>query len=175
MEEEIEKITIKQLSMKWGVILALISFVYFMVLNMAGLAGDNTYSWIGSIFTIIVFVMAHKSFKEDGNGFMSFGEGFKIGALISVISSIISSILTYVYVKFIDGSMLDLIREKAITDMEDQGMGEEQIDQAMGFAEMFMSAEAILFMGIFMGIIFGMILALIVTAFTKNADPSLEM
>ncbi len=175
MEEEIEKVTIKQLSIKWGVILALISFVYFMILSMAGLAGESAYSWIGSIFTIIVFVLAHKAYKEEGNGFMSFGEGFKIGALISVISAIISNILTYIYIKFVDSSMLELIRDKAITDMEDQGMGEEQIDQAMGFAEMFMSAEAIFMMGIFGGIMMGCIFALIVTAFTKNADPAMEV
>lgn len=175
MEEEIERVTVKQLAMKWGVILGLISVAYFIMLNIASLAHEQSYGYLGSIFTIVIFILAHKAFKEDNGGFMSFGEGFKIGALITIISSVISSVFTYVYVKFIDGSMLELIKEKAIADMEDQGMGEEQIDQAMGFAEMFMSAEAVLIMGTIMGIIFGIIIALIVTAFTKNADPSMEV
>ena len=174
MEEEIEKVTIKQLAVKWGVILALVSFAYFIVLNIAGLAGEQMYSWIGSVFTIVVFVLAHKAFKEEGNGFMSFSEGFKIGALTTVLSSIISSTLTYIYLKFVDGSMLDLVRDKAIANMEENGMSEEQIDQAMGFAEIFMSAESILFMGLLGGILVGCILALIVTAFTKNPDLSIE-
>lgn len=175
MEEQIEKVTVKQLGMKWGVILALISFAYFMILNMAGLAGEQSYGYIGYVFTIVIFVLAHKAFKEDGDGFMSFGEGFKIGALITIISSIISSILTYIYIKFVDGSMLELIKDKAIADMEEQGMGEDEIETAMGFMEMFMSAEGILIMGIIMSIIFGFIIALVVTAFTKNADPSMEV
>lgn len=175
MEEEIEKVTVKQLGMKWGVILALISFGYFMILNIAGLSGESTYSYLGSIFTIVVFVLAHKAFKEGGVGFMSFGEGFKIGALISVISAIISNVLTYIYIKFVDDSMLELIREKAIADMEESGQSEEQIEQAMGFAEMFMSAEAIPIFGILGGIFFGIIIALIVSAFTKNVDPSMEV
>ena len=175
MEEETEKVTIKQSGMKWGLILALISFAYFMILNIAGLAGEPAYSWVGSIFTIVIFVLAHKAFKEGGNGFMSFGEGFKIGALVAAISAFISSILTYIYVKFVDGSMLEIIRDNAISDMEDQGMSEEQIDQAMGFSEMFMSAEAILVTGFFGGVIIGCIIALIVTAFTKNVDPSMEV
>jgi hypothetical protein len=175
MEEQAEKVTVKQLGMKWGVILALISFAYFMILNLAGLAQEQTYGYVGYIFTIVIFVLAHKAYKEEGDGFMSLGEGFKIGAVITIISSIISSILTYVYLKFVDGSMLELIKDKAISDMEDQGMSEEQIDQSLGIMEIFMTAEGILIMGIIMSIIFGSILALVVSAFTKNADPSLEM
>ena len=175
MEEEIEKVSMKQLGMKWGVISALVGFAYFMILNMVGLAGEQSYGYIGYIFFIIIVVLAHKAYKEEGDGFMSYGDGFKLGAVITVISSVISSILTYIYVKFVDGSMLELIKDKAITDMEDDGMSDEQIDQAMGFAEMFMSAEAILIMGLIFGTIMGLILVLIITAFTKNADPSMEV
>jgi len=175
MEEQIEKVTIKQLGMKWGVILALISFAYFMILNMAGLAGEQAYGYVGYLFTIVIFVLAHKAYKEEGDGFMSFGEGFKIGALVTVISTVISSILTYIYLKFVDGSMLEIIKDKAIADMEDQGMGEDEIETAMGFMEMFMTAEGILIMGFIMSIIFGILIALVVTAFTKNADPSMEV
>ena len=175
MEEQIEKVTIKQLGMKWGVILALISFAYFMILNMAGLAGESSYSYAGYVFTIVIFVLAHKAYKEEGDGFMSLGEGFKIGALITIISSVISSILTYIYLKFVDGSMIEIIKDKAIADMEEKGMSEDEIDTAMGFTEMFMNAEAILIMGIIMSIIFGCIIALVISAFTKNADPSMEV
>ena len=175
MEEEIEKVSIKQLGMKWGVILALISFAYFMILNMAGLAGEQAYGYVGYIFTIIIFVLAHKAYKEEGDGFMSFGDGFKIGALITVLSTVVSSILTYVYIKFVDGSMLEIIKDKAIADMEEKGMGEDEIETAMGFMEMSMTAEGILIMGLIMSIIFGIIIALVVTAFTKNADPSMEV
>lgn len=175
MEEQVEKVTIKQLGMKWGVILALISFAYFMILNMAGLAGEQSYGYIGFIFTIVIFVLAHKAYKEEGDGFMSFGEGFKIGALVSVISSIISNILTYIYIKFVDGSMIELIKDKAISDMEEKGMSEDEIDTAMGFTEMFISTEFILIMGLIFNVILGCIIALVVTAFTKNTDPSMEV
>lgn len=175
MEEQVEKVTIKQLGMKWGVILALISFAYFMILNMAGLAGEQSYGYIGFIFTIVIFVLAHKAYKEEGDGFMSFGEGFKIGALVSVISSIISNILTYIYIKFVDGSMIELIKDKAISDMEEKGMSEDEIDTAMGFTEMFISTEFIVIMGLIFSVILGCIIALVVTAFTKNTDPSMEV
>jgi hypothetical protein len=175
MEEEIEKVSTKQIAIKWGVISALVGFAYFMILNIAGLAGEQVYGYIGYIPFIVIVVLAQKAYKEEGDGFMSFGDGFKIGALITVVSSLISGILTYVYVKFIDGSMIELVKDKAISQWEEQGMSEEQIDQAMGFAEMFMSAEGILGIGLISGLFFGMIIVLIITAFTKNADPSMEM
>ncbi|MFY0653720.1 MAG: DUF4199 domain-containing protein [Cyclobacteriaceae bacterium] len=174
MEEQSEKVTIKQLGLKWGPILGLISFAYFMVLVLTGNSQNQSISWLGLIFSIAIMIMAHKSFKDEGNGFMSFGEGFKIGALISVISSIISTCLTYVYIKFLDESYMEMVKEKAISDMEKKGMNEGEIDQAMEFASFFMTAEFIFIVGILMGIIMGCILALIISAFTKKTDPSTE-
>lgn len=174
MEEENEKISIKQLAFKWGPILALISFSYFLVMVLTGNSQNQLLSSLGLIFSIAIIVMAHKSFKEEGNGFMSYGEGFKIGTMISVVSAPISGLLTYVYIKFLDESYMQLVKDKAIMDMEKRGMGDEQIEQAMEVASFFMSPEFIFFMAIIAGIIMGMIISLIISIFTRNPDPVTE-
>jgi hypothetical protein len=64
-----------------------------------------------------------------------------------------------------------MIKEKQIEEMQARGMSDEQIDQGMKFAEMFMSPEAILIFGIIGGIITVLIVGLIVTIFTQKKSP----
>ena len=60
-------------------------------------------------------------------------------------------------------------------DMEERGMSDAQIEQAMQMTEAFTSPAALTIIGVIVSVIFGFILSLIVTAFTKNSNPELEM
>ena len=175
MEEENEQVSVKDVAVKWGLILGIISIVLFLAIYFGGLLGASWPSWIGAVISAGIIYMAHKEFKELGDGYMSYGKGLGIGTFTSAISSAVSSIFTYVYVKFINTDytteLLDITRYA----MEDEGQGEDQIEMAMGMMEKFMSPEAMLGMGLVAGIFFGFIISLIVAAITKNNDPSLEL
>jgi hypothetical protein len=53
-------------------------------------------------------------------------------------------------------------------------MSDQQIDQAMSYSEMFTSPIGIFLMTIVAYIFYGFIISLIVSAFTKNTDPTVE-
>jgi hypothetical protein len=173
MEENVETVTTRSVGIRYGLILSVISIAYFLGISMAGLAGEGgIWSFIGAIPSIIVIVLAHKYFKDNGNGFMEYGQGFGIGFWIVLISSIVSSAFTYVYIKFIDTTFTQTMLDKSRDSMAEGGnMSDAQIDQAMEITSKFMSPEAIVGMGIVMGLIFGCIIALIVTIFTKKSNP----
>ena len=170
-----EKTTIGKVALKYGLILGLLSIVYFLVLSFAGVLGKTqVWSYLGIIFTIAVIYLAHKAFKEEGDGFMSYSQGLGIGTLICLYSSILSSIFTFVYISYVDDTMIQNIREKSIADLEARGMSPAQIDQTMGFSETFMSPGIMLIMGIVGGVLIGFIVSLIVSAITKNANPQMS-
>ena len=169
--EEATQPTIKSTAVKWGVINGLISIIFFVVVDFAGQAGNQAVSWLGGVIFLVLVILAHREFKNEGDGFMSFGQGLGLGTLIAVISSIISSVFTFIYVSFINTNFIDAIREKSIADMEESGQSQAQIDQAMPFVEMFTSPAAMLIIGILFGVFFGFIISLLVTIFTKNQDP----
>lgn len=171
--EEATQPTIKSTAIKWGLINGLISIIFFVVVDFAGQAGNQSLSWVGGIIFLVLLVFAHREFKNDGDGYMSFGQGLGLGTLIAVVSSAISSVFTFIYVSFINTNFIDTIRERSIADMEESGQSQAQIDQAMPFVEMFTSPAALLIMGILMGVLFGFIISLVVTIFTKNQDPEL--
>jgi hypothetical protein len=175
MEQNVETsnaVTTRSVGMRYGLISAVISIVYFVVLNVVGI--DMTkgfWNWFGWVITIVIVVLAHKYYKDNGDGYMSYGQGIGIGFWIGLISGTIGSIFTYFYIKFIDTSFLEMIKERQIEGMQRQGMSDEQIEQAMQFSSMFMSAEAMLIFGFIGGIISALIISLIVTIFTQKKNP----
>ncbi|MTI21229.1 DUF4199 domain-containing protein, partial [Fulvivirga sp. RKSG066] len=59
--------------------------------------------------------------------------------------------------------------------MQESGMSDDQIDQAMSMTETFTSPELMAVFGILGGLFFGFIISLIISAFTKNSNPELEV
>jgi hypothetical protein len=173
MEENVIKptITTRSVGIRYGIINGLIQVVYFLVLTTAGLAVSSGFApWVGFLISIVVLFLAHKYYKENGDGYMAYSQGIGIGFWAGLVSAVISSIFTYIYAK-IDTGYIASIREKAIQDMEAQGQSQQQIDTAMKFVDMFTSAEAILIMGLIFGVIGMIVIALIVSIFTQKPQP----
>ena len=174
-EEEFDQATVKSVSMKWGLYVGLIFIAWGIIMQVAGLVGDQTMSYVSYIFLIIGMWMAHKEFKENGNGYMSYSQGLGIGTLMTLIASTISMVFSYIYVKFIDDSMLEIIKEKQMEQMQDGDLSDAQIEQAMEVSAPFMTPEVMLPIALVVTIFVGFLISLIVSAITKNADPSLEV
>jgi hypothetical protein len=165
-------VTTRSVGIRFGLIGAVISIAYFVILNVAGL--DITrgfWNWFGYVITLVLLVFAHKYYRDNGDGFMAYGQGIGIAFWIGLISGIISSIFTYFYVKFVDTTFVQTIKDRQIEAMQEQGMSDQQIDQAMQFASMFMSAEAMLIYTFVGSIIITIIFGLIVTIFTQKKSP----
>ncbi|MFY0605066.1 MAG: DUF4199 domain-containing protein [Cyclobacteriaceae bacterium] len=172
--EETEDVSMKSVAIKYGVINGIIAIAYFLVLDFTGNAGNQGLSMVGLLFTAIVMFLAQKEFIRDGDGFMNYGQGLGLGTLLSLVSAIISSIFTYIYISYINDSFLDTMKEQQIVAMEEQGMSDAQIEQALKMSESFSGPTAILIFGIIGGVFFGFIISLIVSAITKKARPEFE-
>ncbi len=171
-DDDIENATVKSVTMKWGLILGIVSIALFIVYVLIDVIGESWVSWIGLIPLILVVVLAHKEFKDDGNGFMSYSQGLGIGTLVSLYSAIISSVFNFIYVKFIDTEFTAKLMEKIEMQWEEAGMTDQQMDAARGFTETMMSPVVGFFIGIVFAVFFGFIISLIISAITKNPDPA---
>ena len=174
MEEntEAQVLSTRSVGIRYGLILGLISIFYFLIFAMADLdMSSGIGRWGTTLIAIVIVFLAHKFFKDNGDGFMSYGQGIGIGFWTGLTSAVASSIFTYVYVKFIDDSFISKIREKAVEDMQAQGQSEDQIEVAMKFVEMFTKPESMLLFGLFFGVLILVIVALIITIFTQKPKP----
>jgi len=160
-------VTPRSVGIKFGLISALISVVFFLVLALSGQnAFDNTWSWIGLVISVVIVYLAHKNFKDSGNGFMSYGQGVGIAFWIALISLVINFAVTYLYVSFIDTGAMDLFYEKQTEQLSANGMQDEQIEMALSWTRTLFWP-----MYLFMGLFFGVLVGVIVSIFTQKKNP----
>ena len=107
-DNSIEPLTTRTVGIRYGMIFGVISIVYFLIFVLADL--DMTQGigrWGTSLISLVIVFLAHKYYKENGDGFMSYGQGIGIGFWIGLVASVASSIFTYIYLKFIDDSFIN--------------------------------------------------------------------
>jgi hypothetical protein len=114
MEEssEFKAPTTRSIGLQYGAILALASVVLFLIpAVMANNPFKSPWNWIGAGVTILVIVLAHKKFKDEGDGFMSYGQGLAIAFWISLIATLVSILFSFGYTTFIDNGPFELFME----------------------------------------------------------------
>ncbi len=168
--------TTTQTALKWGAIIGVFSIIQSVIGFVFNLdPTQGAYKWIASVLGIAVaiigIVMAMRSFKEDNEGFMSYGQGLGIGAMMGGISGLIGGIFNYFYQTFIDPSFTEKIKEAQLAAMEEKGMSSEQIDQAMGIMNMFSNPSMTIVFAILGSILVYFLVSLIVSAVQKNEKP----
>lgn len=124
-----------KIALKYGVILGLIGIVFNLMLYSQDLHYQIDLKRllinlvIGLIFIIVGSILGLKEFKKKNGGFMSFGEGIKMGIGLALISSIIGMIFSYLLGEVIDPEMQEKAIEYGIGVMREKGMSEEVINQ----------------------------------------------
>ncbi len=166
-----QKLTPARVALKWGAICALASIILSTVINMTGMWKTTGFSMLAFLPLIIFMVMAMKEFKTSNEDFMTFGEGFGLGMLLTAVSGVISSLWGILYTKFIDTTFMNQMKDFQIDNFEESGMGEEQIDAAMQMTEKFSSAPMMFVFGLLGTLFFGLIITLIVSAIMKKNKP----
>jgi hypothetical protein len=165
-----QMVTVRSVGIKFGLISALIAVLFFLILAISGQnAFDSIWNYIGLLITVALVYLAHKNFKDSGNGYMSYGQGVGIAFWMALVSLAINFLVTYLYVTFVDKGVLDLLFEKQAEEMAKKGMADDQIDMALGWTRtLFWPMYAV------GGLFFGVLVGLIVSIFTqkKNTEPA---
>ncbi|RED91761.1 DUF4199 domain-containing protein [Marinoscillum furvescens] len=172
MEET--NVSMKSVAIKYGVINGLIAIIFFIIIDFAGLYDNQYLNWVGVLVTAALIFFAQKEYLREGDGYMNYGQGVGLGTLLALVSSCISAVFTFIYVKFINTSFIENIKEVQRMSMEEQGMSDDQIDQALSISEKFMTPGMMVVFGIVGGVIAGVIISLIISAINKNSRPEFE-
>jgi hypothetical protein len=170
------EVTTRSVGIKYGLITGGVAILYFLIMIIAGIdMSQGIGRWGSLIFYVALIFLAQKNFKENGNGFMSYGQGMGITFWLALVTCVVSSVFTYIYVKFIDVSFIQQMLEKQEEAMIEQGMSQEQVAQAMRITQNFMTPEMMFVFGLIFGVIIIIIVGLLVTIFTKKSNPEMPI
>jgi len=163
--------TTARVALKWGVITGIASIIFSTIIFVTGQVTNNALSSLGLIILVVTMVLAMKEFRTMNDGFMTYGQGLGIGALMAGISGFIGAIFNYIYNEFIDTTLRQQIVDKTREKFEEQGMDDTQIDAAIEMTSKFSSPGMQFVFGIIFSIIIGFVIALIISAIMKKVKP----
>ena len=165
-------------AIRYGLIGSLILIISSLALNLLGMGAGSGSTTISSIISLVVFggviyMALTKHRDEDLGGYMTYGRAIALGTLACLIMGIVGGIFSYIYVSFIDPSVMDLAWEQARAQYETMGMSDDEIENALEMAKKFSSGPMIAVFSIIGYVIMGFIASLIVGAVVKNNPPEL--
>ena len=169
MEEQANS---KSLIINYGVILAVAGILLSVITYVMGahLKPHWSVSVISIALTIAFVVFGIKKYKEINNGFISWGQGVKIGVGICILSALITAIYQYIFMTVIEPDFMQQAMEIQNQAYLDGGMTEAQIEGANEIAQKFQSPGIIAAISIIGAAILGFIISAIASAIMKKTE-----
>jgi hypothetical protein len=167
MTAETQTLTTRSVGVQYGLIATVISVVLFLIPAMMALNPfKGVWNWSGAIVSLVLLILAHKKFKDEGDGFMSFGQGMGIAFWMVLVSTFLGFGFTYVYLTFIDSAPFELFMEDQLVEMQESGTPDSAIETAQEWTRKLFWP-----IGFFFALCGGLLFALIVTIFTQKKSP----
>lgn len=163
---------------RYGLIAGLILVAVGLVIHLAGIVDYSNQSsggnWVANIANwgvmIAAIVMAVKYHRdEELGGHITFGRAFYVGFIVTLLIAVITLVWSYVFFGFIESGLLtemtEMTREQMI---EEQGLSEEQVEQAMSYTAMFFTPGGMALMAGIGTIFIGLVISLIAGGIMKK-------
>ncbi|MFQ3182669.1 MAG: MFS family permease [Polaribacter sp.] len=162
----------KSLIINFGVYLGIATVLISLIAYALGMHLDPHWSVnvISGILFIGLIVFGIKKYKEINNGFLSWGQGVKIGVGIAIVAALIGTIYNYLFMTFIEPDFMNQAMEVANQKLLDQGQTQEQIEAINKMSSAFQSPFLLAAMGIIAGAVGGFVVAAIAAAIMKKSE-----
>ncbi len=169
--EEQENVTVSQVAIKFGLYLGAALVLFSLITFITETSSNTAVGAISYVLILVGIVLAHRAYKEEGNGYMSYGQGLGIGALVGLISGVLVSIFTIIYTQLIDTNYMERLKDDMMMKLQEQGLDDNQIDQTLAMMDTFTNPVLGFFTGVFTYVLLSFLFSLIISIFTKNNEP----
>jgi hypothetical protein len=153
-----------------GLMLSLILIVVDLIGGFAHLRFESWFKWISTIIAVIAIIVFCIQYAKQQNGVTfgkSFGYGFRIALVVSVIMVVYSLLSFYV----IFPELVDQILTKTRTDLQAAGKPDDQIDTAVTMTKKFLQPIPLSIFVFLATLFFNSIASLLGAAFSKKSEP----
>lgn len=148
--------------------------ILFSLLTYAlGMMENKAIGFVTFILLVGGMYYGTKTYRERQlNGFISYGKSFSSSFLIGLIASLVLSIYIYLFYKFFDPSMIEVMRHTAEQEIlrRDPEITDEALNMALSWTERFTSPGWLAVFGLLTNLFVTAILALILSFFLKKED-----
>lgn len=175
MENTSTPVSSTSVGLRYGLLIGIVSIIYSFILLATNLEQNTALTLLSIVILVVGIFLAHKNYKENNSGFMSYGQGLGIGTIVSLVSGLLGGVFRYVYMEFIDPSAAQRAMDQTRAKMEEAGnMSDAQIDQAIQMSQRFASGPIGIAVAVLGSALIGFLITLIIAAITKHNRPEFE-
>jgi hypothetical protein len=138
-----------------------------------GMAG-----WVGGlvglaivILCVVLGVKARRSEIPEGEPF-GYGRALGAGILISLVASVLNGFFGFLYWKFINPGIADIVVQSQLAKLEASGVSGDRLDKAEAMTRAMASPIPQAVVALLGGLVIGILISLIVAAVLKRAEPA---
>lgn len=156
----------------FGLITAAIVIVLDLVFYVIDLPRESYVRFIAYLVYIGGIIWAAKSYRDiHSGGFISFGKSFSVGFMTALFAAFIVSIYTFVFVKFIDPSIITVAIEATENSLlENPDLSDDQIENIIEMSTRFMTPTMMAVMAFIWTTVVMTIVSLIASIFIKKEE-----
>ncbi len=133
----------RPIAIRYGFIAVLLMVVVDLITRFSGFVDPTDPStamngfmvfpiyWIILITTFILAIKKHRD--EDLGGFITFGRGFSLAFMAGLVIVAVTILWSFLYVQVIDPDSIEISREMAISQAEDQGASASDVEGSINF------------------------------------------
>ncbi|MFK8058683.1 MAG: DUF4199 domain-containing protein [Polaribacter sp.] len=164
----------KSIILNNGLYYGLVLVISSLIVYALGMHLDPNGGYINLAIMVVALIafpiIGMSAFKKINGGFMSWGEGVKIGVGIVVIGSLIGIIYQHIFTGFIEPEFYTKLEEVTRTGLVDAGLTEDQIDAQIEMTSKFQGTIIGDAIGLLFMAFIGFVISAIVAAVTKNVE-----
>ena len=168
--------TIKSVIINYGLLLGGITVAFSLMLFLMDMHIEqgSLQSIVNLVLTVGAVVFGQLAFKKANEGFISLGQGFKIGLGICVLGSVIGTVYGILQMTILDPDTMTKVMEYSIDQAIQQNpeLTDEMIEAIEGSIEFFTSPSMIAVFGLGSALFFGSIISLITGLALKKNKPA---
>ena len=162
----------KSIILNNGLYLGLTGVIVALILYAIGKSFELQWisNVVGLVATIAFVVLGLKAFKSNNGGFMSWGQGLKIGMGIVMVSAVITVVYTLLFTNVIEPDFQQQAIEYQQQKWLDAGLTQEQIEAFTESSEKFQSPAIVSAMILAISAFLGFIITAITAAIMKKSE-----
>lgn len=159
-------------ALNYGALLGGVSVVFILMLYSLDMhyQGGGMVIGVSVILSLAVIVLGMMQFKKANNGYMSFGQGLKVGVGISLVAGIIGIAMNQLMQSVIDPEMLNKGMEIQKAAWTEAGLTSDQIDGQLEMFKKFQTPLMQILFGLLYGVVGGFLYSLIPALILKKTE-----
>jgi len=157
----------------YGALIAILGAAWTLIEYALGFHGENIETgqfsgFVALLFPIVGIVLAIRAAKRADPGPFGFGDGFKQGALTTVVAAALGAVFFYLYGSVINPDYAETTLAYARSQLEEQGFTGRELENALAGARAMSSPIAQALTAAVGGVIVGLIISAIAAAVMRR-------